>query len=321
MKELKNFNSLNNNKLLVIVPINKVEDFLLNECLYSLAQQDYSVDVLLLTKGLSPEDNAMVDKIASSPKVTITSRNDKGEVSKDDIHAIRDLNFKLVETESDTFQKIFNESLNYAIANKYEWFSVVEADDVVDVKWYHNFSVYEKAKGNVDGFVPLTREISNGVFTGFFNEACWVEGLAETAGYFDLSLLTRFSCMNVTGTVFKTESIKRFSIVTKKQIADTETDYYTVMKESLKVEYIYEFVLRMIYKDLKFFSVPRVGYEHRIDRPTPVVDYFTSKLPRDIVGRPEIAGGLTPDEHTFWKNLVKKEYWHDKDRQLTYVKK
>jgi len=312
MKELQNLNSSNNNKLLVVLPVNKVQDFLLNESLYSLAQQEFPVDLLILANGLTAEEKAMVESIASAPKIVVQSKNEKGEVKRDEVSALKDLNFVILDTESDTFSKVFNEGFNYALSKGYEWYSLVEYDDVVDAKWYSYFTNYALDKPDMDGFMPLTREVSNGAFIGYFNEACWMDGYAETAGQFDLTLLTRFNCMNITGTVFKTSSLRRFSEEQK------ETAYFKPIKESIKVGYIYEFFLRMIYKDLKFFTIPRIGYEHRIDRPTPIVDYFTSKLPRDIVTRGGETGGISPEENTFWNNLVKKEYYHAKDRNLQF---
>lgn len=314
MKELQNLNSSNNNKVLVVLPLNQIEDFLLNECLYSLAQQEYSIDLLILANKLSNEQKESVEAIASAPKIVVQTKTEKGEIKRDEVSSIKDLNFTIVDSEADTFSKAFNEGFNYAVKNKYEWFSMVEFDDIVDVKWFLNVINYSKDKTGIDGFMPLTREISNGAFLGYFNEACWMDGYAEVAGQFDLTLLTRFNCMNITGAAFKVASLQKFSEHNK------ENDYYKPIKESIKLGYIYEFFLRMIYKDLKFFTIPRVGYEHRIDRPTPMVDYFTSKLPRDLIARPAETGGVTPEENTFWSNLVKKEYYHAKDRNVVFTK-
>lgn len=313
MKELQNFNSSNNKKVLVTLPVNRLEDFLLNECLYSLAQQESPIDLLILAHGLNTADRNRLETIASGPIISINEKNEKGEVNRKQISALKDLNYIIIDTESDTFSKVFNEGFNYAIKNNYEWYSIVEYDDIVDVKWFLQFENYQKEKTEIDGFAPLTREVSNGAFLGYVNEACWVENMAEVAGVFDWNLLTKYNCMNITGTVFKVESLKKFS-------EKTQTDIYKPLKESMKIDYMYEMFLRLTYKDLKFFTIPRLGYEHRIDRPAQVVDYFTSKLPRDIVGRAEDKGGLTPEEFNFWKSLPKKEQYHIKDRNTVYAK-
>lgn len=315
MKELQNLNSSNNNNLLVVLPVNKIQDFLLNESLYSLAQQDYPVDLLILTNGLSSEEKNILESIASAPKIIVQSKSEKGEIKRDEISALKDLNFTIVDTDCNTFSKVFNEGFNYALSKGYKWYSIIEYDDIVDNKWYSYFQTYSAEKPDIDGFMPITREVSNGAFIGYFNEACWMENYAEIAGQFDLTLLTRFNCMNITGAVFKTSSLRRFSEEIK------ETSYFKPIKESIKIGYVYEFFLRMIYKDLKFFTIPRIGYEHRIDRPTIAVDYFTSKLPRDIINRSAETGGISMTENSFWNNLVKKEYYHAKDRNLQFEEK
>ncbi len=314
MKELQNLNSSNNNKILVVLPLNKVEDYLLNECLYSLAQQEYPIDLLILANNLSQEQKDEVERIATGPKIIVQAKNDKGEIQRDEVSALKDLNFTIVDSEMTTFNKIFNEGFNYALKNKYEFYSLVEYDDVVDVKWFLNVVNFSKDKKEIDGFMPLTKEVSNGAFLGHFNEACWMDGYAEVAGQFDLTLLTRFNCMNITGAAFKVDCLQKFSE------HDKDNDYYKPIKESIKLGYIYEFFLRMIYKDMKFFTIPRFGYEHRIDRPTPMIDYFTSKLPRDLIVRTPETGGITSEENTFWNNLVKKEYYHAKDRNVVFEK-
>ena len=314
MKELQNLNSSNNNKILVVLPLNKVEDYLLNECLYSLAQQEYPIDLLILANNLSQEQKDEVERIATGPKIIVQAKNDKGEIQRDEVSALKDLNFTIVDSEMTTFNKIFNEGFNYALKNKYEFYSLVEYDDVVDVKWFLNVVNFSKDKKEIDGFMPLTKEVSNGAFLGHFNEACWMDGYAEVAGQFDLTLLTRFNCMNITGAAFKVNCLQKFSE------HDKDNDYYKPIKESIKLGYIYEFFLRMIYKDMKFFTIPRFGYEHRIDRPTPMIDYFTSKLPRDLIVRTPETGGITSEENTFWNNLVKKEYYHAKDRNVVFEK-
>lgn len=119
--------------------------------------------------------------------------------------------------------------------------------------------------------------------------------------------------MNATGSVFKTESL-----ISKSENKD---GVYKAMKESMKIGYSYEFFLRMIYESLKMFTVPRIGYEHRIDRQQKSVNYFSSKLPKDITIKPIEDGGVTPEENTFWLNLAKKEYFYETDRNVGYEAK
>lgn len=118
--------------------------------------------------------------------------------------------------------------------------------------------------------------------------------------------------MNITGSIFKTESI-----ISKSEEKD---GIYKPIKESMKIGYSYEFFLRMIYESLKMFTIPRIGYEHRIDRPYETVNYFSSKIPKDLTNKSESEGGISSEEQSFWINLAKKEYFHDTDRGVTFKK-
>jgi hypothetical protein len=311
MKKI-NLDTKNNKETLLVLPINKLEDFPLNECLYSIAEQSVPVDVLVLVNGLNKDQVDHLEKIIESPKITISKKNEKGEITREEIVSKNDINYVIEITNSDTFQKVFNEAANYANINEYNFFSVIEYDDVLDNKWIEKVSLFANDKKDIDVFLPLTREMSNGVFLGFFNEASWVDGYAEEAGFFDHNLLLRFNCMNITGSVFKTKSLIEKS--------ENKEGVYKPIKESMKIGYSYEFFLRMIYESLKMFTIPRIGYEHRIDRPCENVNYFSSKIPRDIISKDQTKGGITTEEHSFWLNLAKKEYFIETDRGITYKK-
>ena len=312
MKELKNLESLNNKDLLVVLPVNKLEDFPLNECLYSLAQQTSPIDLLILTNGLSKDEVEYLKKIVDCPKIILSKKNEKDEITREEVTSKNDLNYVIEQTNSDTFPQIFNDSANYANQNGYKYFCVIEYDDVVDSRWFSKALTFANEKPTTDAFLPLTREMSNGVFLGYFNEAAWIDGKAEEAGYFDHQLLLQYNCMNITGSVFKTQSL-----ISK---SEEKNGIYKPVKESMKIGYSYEFFLRMIYESLKMYSIPRLGYEHRIDRPNEKVNYFSSKIPRDITTKTSENGGVTPEEYTFWVNLAKKEYFLDTDRGITYKK-
>ncbi len=315
MKELQNLASLNDKKLLVVLPLKKITDVFLKENIYALAQQNQPVDLLVLYGGNSEEDLNLAKSILDKPSIVVNEKeNPDGPVTEKVIEALNKLNYVIEKTDKHTFQGIFNEALNYAIVNKYEYFSVVEHEDVLDTNWYKSAINYASKKEGIDGFFPITREMSNGNFLGFFNEACWVDGYAEVAGTFDLQLLMRFNCMNITGAVLKTESIKNFSTEIEGQ--------FKAIKEDFKISYAYEFFLRMIYNDLKFHTIPRIGYEHRIDIPSEIVEPFSSKIPRNISAWPEDKGGMTPEEVKFWVEAARKEYFIGRhDRPLKFEKK
>lgn len=313
MKELKNFKSSNNNKILFILPIEKIEQVFLNECVYSLAEQEELVDLLVLSNELNDNDQEILKNTLENPWVERAKpRDPKNPNQQEEFEMVsgkNKINYIIQKTQKTKFNEIFNEGFNYAIDNNYEWFSFIEHDDFVNRNWLRYFNIYSREK-NFDALLPLTKETAPMGFSGFMNEASWVEGFAEVAGTFDLNLILRFNCMNVTGAIYKTESIKNYS----EEIGGE----YKPMKESMKINYGYEFFLRMIYNDLKFFTIPRLGYDHRINRISEKFTYFSSKLPIDLLQKSSSQGGITQEEHKFWMDLAKKEYFFENDRKKAF---
>jgi len=163
----------------------------------------------------------------------------------------------------------------------------------------------------VSVFLPIIRNNTNGVFVGVINEACWVEGMAEEAGITDISLLLKFNALNPLGAVFRVSDIKESS-------EPTNVDgYYFPMKESIKVTHSYEFFLRMIYDDLKFRTIPRMGYEIKTKNGE-FFNQISSKVPSNLSSIPKENGGMTQEEIQFYIDLAKKEYFMDEDRNLVY---
>lgn len=309
MKELKNYKSSNNNKLLFVLPLNKVDELSLNECAYSLSEQDQIVDLLVLTNKLDESSVNQIKSILDKPIVQ-RSQGKKGEETIVDVEGKNKINYIIEDTSSDTFSKIFNESLNYANQNNYEWFSVLEYDDNLTKNWTKYFEIYSKEKSEFDVLIPLAKQSGPLGFLGFMNEASWVDGFAEVAGIFDLNLLLRFNCINVAGSIFKVKSIINYS--------EESNGIYKPMKESMKINYSYEFLLRMIYNDLKFFTIPRLGYDCKVNKNVDKYDYFSPKLPADLVQKSPENGGVTVEEYKFWNDLAKKEYFFDNDRNKIY---
>lgn len=309
MKEFKNYNSSNNNKILFVLPINKVEEVLLNECIYALSEQDELVDLLVLTNNLNNNSLDILKSILDNPKVE-RSKGKTGEEEIVELTGKNKVNYIIEDTHSDTFPKIFNDSFNYANVNNYEWFSVIEYDDTITKFWLKYFNLYSKEKNEYDALVPISKQTAPMGFAGFMNEASWVDGFAEVAGVFDLNLMLRFNCISIVGTAFKTKSILKYS--------EEKDGFYKPMKESIKLNYNYEFLLRMIYNDLKFYSVPRLGFDFKINKSVDKFDYFSSKLPLDLPQKRIEDGGVTVEEYKFWTDLAKKEYFFDNDRNKIY---
>lgn len=310
MKELKNLQSLNNKKLLVCLPVNKVYEKNINQILFSIREQTFPVDLLILTHELSSEDETKLNSALEESFVEVPSQDESGNFSMKKQVSAAKINYVIEKTEKTKFSEVFNESFNYADKNEYEYFSVVEQLDVLNKSWYKYFDDYSSAKSGYDVFTPITKQVNNNLFSGFLNEACWAEGMAEEAGVFDLNMLLRMNCINVTGTVFKTSSLKSYS--------EEREDLYFPMKENLKFINSYEFFLRFVYNDLKIYSIPRIGYEYSVLSSSLEYDSFLSKVPTNLLNIAKDNGGITPEEYQFWLSSAKKEYFFDEQRNIEY---
>lgn len=311
MKKLKSLKTSNNNKLLVVIPINKYEDEILNESLYSLSNQTESVDCLILaSESMNNERIGRISEIASKPCKRVISQDEEGNAKSEIVESEKALNFVVETTPSETFSQIFNESFNIAKSNEYEWFSIIEQDDLVEEKWIENFNKYSSELDHVSIFFPLLRQISAGNMTGYINEAPWLEGKAEVAGQADLQMMMAWNCLNPTGAFYKIDDIAQYS-------EDRDGVFYPY-KENLKISSSYEFFLRMVYEDLKTYTIPRNGYQLRMDTATEYLDKFSAKIPSNITSLPKEKGGMSNHEIGFWMEQAKTEYFMTEDREIEY---
>jgi hypothetical protein len=312
MKELKNLKTLNNKNLLVSVALNKCEPESLSESLYNLSNQSEPVDVLILISDkLSEEEINEIKSIAESPYKRVLKQDEEGKNSFEVVKSEKALNYAIEKTSSENFSNCFNESFNLAAENGYTWFSVVESTDVVEVDWVKNFTKYSSSLDEVSIFLPLIRQIRAGNMIGHLNEATWLEGKAEVAGQADLQILMSWNCLAPIGAMFKIEEIKEYS-------EEIDGKFFP-FKQSLSISASYEFFLRMIYEDLKTYTIPRYGYQMRMDAIHKELDAYSSKIPSNITTIPKENGGMSQKELLFWMEQAKSEYFMKEDREIEYT--
>lgn len=80
-------------------------------------------------------------------------------------------------------------------------------------------------------------------------------------------------------------------------------------KSSIRLTFVYEFLLRATYNDLKVFTIPKVGYKHTNMRPDSL--FWNYKFNKDEL--------IDSKEASFWIDTAKKEYFFSSDRQITYT--
>ena len=187
----------------------------------------------------------------------------------------------------------FSAQINAAVKKvKTPFFSILEYDDEYTPIWFDNVLKYVDAGEDISVYLPLTE-----VFdyqhkeqgpVGYLNEAVWASSFSEKLGYFDNECLQDYLIFNTTGGVFRTK------------------DFIEVggLKESMKLSFWYEFLLRTINKKNNVFVIPKVGYFHVVNR--------TGSLALDY------ADTMSDRESDFWIELARKEYLYKTDRKKTY---
>ena len=187
----------------------------------------------------------------------------------------------------------FSAQINVAAKNvKTDYFAILECDDEFTPIWFDNVVKYINTGDDIAVYLPLTEvydyQNKNAGPVGYINEAVWASSFSEKLGYFDNECLQDYLLFNTTGGVFRTK------------------DFLEVggLKESIKLSFWYEFLLRAINKDKNIFVIPKIGYFHMVNR----TDSLASEYARDMSDR----------ESEFWIELARKEYLYKNDRKKTY---
>jgi GT2 family glycosyltransferase len=186
----------------------------------------------------------------------------------------------------------FASQTNFGVSNaKSEWVSLLEYDDEYANTWFKNVLEYREAYPNVGLFMPIIVDVdSKGLFVGFTNEAVWATSFSDEIGILDLNALLAYQNFNIDGIVIKKSYF----------------DEYGGFKPSIKLTFIYEFLLRMAFKDVRIMTIPKFGYKHINQRENSLFANYKDSI--------------NPVEARWWLSQAKKEYYFDKDRKITYDK-
>lgn len=257
------------NNISVIMPVHE-----LNE----ITKQLFSNAVLSVKEQIVRPDELVIVTPKGSETASYIKAFDYGDY-KDSV--------TIVENEGETD---FCSQVNAGVtASKSEWFSILEFDDEYAKIWFKNVVEYRKAHSNIDLFMPIVIDVdSNSSFIGFTNEAVWAQSFSEVLGVLDNAALLTYQNFNTDGMVIR------------------KSTYETVggFKPSIKLTFIYEFLLRMTFKDVKIMVIPKFGYKHVNQRAGSLFQSYKETL--------------DPIEARWWLAQAKKECYHAKDRQLMY---
>ena len=187
----------------------------------------------------------------------------------------------------------YSEQVNYGIKNsKGTWISLFEFDDEYASIWFKNVETYMNAYPDVQVFLPVVVDTNEkGEFVGFTNEATFAANFTQEIGYLTNETLQDYQNFQTAGAVIKKSVIEDFG----------------GFKSSIKLTFVYEFLLRLTYNSVSIMTIPRLAYKHTNMREGSI--FWTYK-------NGEIK--MIDDEVKFWIGTAKKEYFFTDDRVIKY---
>jgi hypothetical protein len=187
----------------------------------------------------------------------------------------------------------YMDQVNHGIKNaKGKWISLFEFDDEYSSIWFKNVKTYTEAYPEIQMFLPVVVETDDkGVFAGFTNEATFAANFTQEMGYLNNETLLDYQNFQTAGMVIKKEKFVDFG----------------GFKPSIKLTFVYEFLLRMTYNSVKIMTIPKLGYKHTSMRDGSI--FWNYKNGDEI---------MTENEVKFWISNAKKEYFFKDDRNIKY---
>ena len=196
---------------------------------------------------------------------------------------------KLICDGNTSFQHMVNSGIREVTT---DWFSILEFDDEYSPIWFDNFIKYQEYNQQYNFFLPMNDlynvEDGKDEFVGNGNEAVWASSFSDEIGVIDNKSLEDFFDFYLTGGIFNTKAWNEVG----------------GLKESIKVTFWYEFMLRATRKGENFYVVPKIGYSHVLGREGSLLMQYRKTI--------------DTKEADFWFKLAKKESFFDTDRKRTY---
>jgi hypothetical protein len=173
-----------------------------------------------------------------------------------------------------------------------EWISFFEFDDEYSQIWFNNVKKYSEIYPDVEAFLPIVIDVdTKSAFAGFTNEATFAANFAQEMGLLTNDMLHNYQNFQTAGMAIKKRVIEDFG----------------GFKSSMKLTFVYEFLLRMTYNSVKIMTIPRLGYKHLNLRPDSI--FWDYKFGDNKLSEQEVK---------FWVSTAKKEYFFVDDRNIKY---
>lgn len=183
--------------------------------------------------------------------------------------------------------------VNFGVKNaKGTWVSLFEFDDEYSSIWFKNVKKYVDSFPEVQMFLPVVVETDEkGLFAGFTNEATFAANFSQEMGILTNDTLQEYQNFQTAGSVIKKSVIEDFG----------------GFKPSIKLTFIYEFLLRLTYNSVSVMTIPRLGYKHVNLREGSI--FWNYKFG---------DSKMVEDEVKFWIQTAKREYFFTDDRSIKY---
>lgn len=200
------------------------------------------------------------------------------------------LNVNLIEW---TEEPNYASQVNYGVSKaRGVWVSLFEFDDEYSTIWFKNVKNYINKYPEVQMFLPVVVEVDEkGIFAGFTNEATFAANFTQEMGFLTNDTLQDYQNFQTAGCVFKKSLFEDFG----------------GFKPSIKLTFIYEFLLRLTYNSVTIMTIPKLGYKHVNLREGSI---FWNYKHGDAK--------MVEDEVKFWLQTAKKEYFFTDDRVIKY---
>ncbi|MDE5888683.1 MAG: hypothetical protein K2H20_01545, partial [Bacilli bacterium] len=110
---------------------------------------------------------------------------------------------------NDTEMTDFCSQINYAVSKldnkEFQYFSILEFDDVYTDKWFKSVKEYYYTHEDVSIFLPINVEVNDeDGFYQYVNEMAWANQFSKEIGFIDRECIEEFYSFNLTGGVFNT---------------------------------------------------------------------------------------------------------------------
>ena len=147
-------------------------------------------------------------------------------------------------------------------------------------------------RSDVDAFLPIVVDVdSKGTFAGFTNEATFAANFTQEIGILTNETLLDYQNFQSAGMVASREKLIECGLI----------------KNSFKLTFVYELLLRMTYHSFKIMTIPRIGYKHTNLREGSI--FWNYKNGSDKMSDTEVK---------FWIDSAKKEHFFSEDRGIKY---